>query len=361
MAQSSSRRGVLIGLGALVIVIGLVASVVLWVIGEDRRRDAVESFARAPVGCDTTLDFAETGEYFVYIERAGRLDGIRGDCDVEGAYDIGSASPDVNVTVVDPDGELVALDSAATDLEYSESGFVGSAAFTIDITKTDDHVVRVESTDDDVFVVAVGPDPNEGVVALRGGAIAAGVLGLLLGTGLVLLGARKPTAKVAAPQWAPGGTAPPPFTPGQVPQGPPVYGQQSGPPQYARPGPPPPAPPASPHGQAPPSGDGSPFAQPPPPSFGPPPPPREPSSGFARVPGQPALPGQSPATRPPAPPASPLDSASSDRTLSRAPQSLDDPVASPDRAQPGDGRPARLPDDHGDPPTGERPAPPPPN
>ncbi len=48
MAESSSRRGVLIGLGALVILAGLVAAVVLWSIGGDRRRDAVEGFARAP-------------------------------------------------------------------------------------------------------------------------------------------------------------------------------------------------------------------------------------------------------------------------------------------------------------------------
>ncbi len=98
-----------------------------------------------PVGCDTTLDFVETGEYFVFIESAGRLDGIRGDCDVEGAYDIGSATPDVDITIVDPDGQPVDLDRTVTDLEYSEAGFVGAAAFTIDIAETDDHVVRVES------------------------------------------------------------------------------------------------------------------------------------------------------------------------------------------------------------------------
>ncbi len=236
MAQSSSRRSILIGLGALAMAVGVVGAVALWTIGGERRSDAVAGFARAPVGCDTTLDFVETGEYFVFIERAGRLDGIRGDCDVEGAYDVGAVTPDADIAIVDPEGQPIALDRTVTDLEYSQGGFVGAAAFTIDITETDDHVVRVESPADEVFVVAVGRDPNEGVAALRGGAAAVGILGLLLGAGLILLGARRARVEVAAPQWAPGAAAQPsPFVPGQAPQGPPVYGQPAGPPSFGQP------------------------------------------------------------------------------------------------------------------------------
>ena len=111
---------------------------------------------------------------------------------------------------------------------------------TIDIAETNDHVVRVESTDNEVFVVAVGRDPNAGVAALRGGAAAVGILALLLGAGLILLGARRSKATIDAPQWPPGaGAPPPPFTYGPAPQGPPVYGQPVGPPPYAQPGPPP--------------------------------------------------------------------------------------------------------------------------
>ena len=69
MAASRSRRGVLIGRGALAIVVGLVTAVALWSVGDDRRTDAVNGFARAPVGCDTTLDFVETG----WIDAAAAL------------------------------------------------------------------------------------------------------------------------------------------------------------------------------------------------------------------------------------------------------------------------------------------------
>ena len=359
MAATSSRRGVLIGLGALLIVVGLVAALALWNIGEDRRRDAVEGFARAPVGCDTTLDFVETGEYFVFIETAGRLNGIRGDCDVEGAYDVGSGTPDVDITIVDPDGDLVDLDRTVTDLDYSEAGFVGGAAFTIEISETDDHVVRVESADDAVFVVAVGRDPSDGVALLRGGAAAFGMLGLLLGGVLILLGARRSNATVGSPQWAPGAVAPPtPFTAGRAPQGPPVFGQQAGPPQYSQPGPPQ-------YGQP-----------PPPPRYGQPPPPPQygqaaPSSGPFQppgppsVPGEPSLPGQpgwGHAVPPPTAPTVPQDSAASAQTSDWAPQGAENIAVPADTAPPDEDLLARFRDEReaGAPRTEERPPPPPP-
>jgi hypothetical protein len=312
MAESSSRRGLLTALGVLMIVAGLVVAVVMWTLGGNRRTDAVEGFARAPVGCDTTLDFVETGEYFVFIESAGQLDEIRGDCDIEGPYDVGSSTPDVEITIVDPDGAPVDLDRAVTMLDYDAGGFVGSAAFTIDIAQTDDHVVRVESPDDEVFVVAIGRDPDDGVAALRLGAIALGLVGLLVGAGLIVLGARSARAKVQAPQWAPGPGAPPaPFAPGQVPQGPPVYGQQAGPPQYApSPGqygqPPQPGQ----YGQAPPFGapQYGQAPQPSPPQYGQPSPPASPPQAAAPQFGQPAAPsdqGGAPQYVQPAPPPPP--------------------------------------------------------
>ena len=297
VAESASRRGWLLWFGVVVLVAGLLAAGFLWSAGNDRRRNAIEGFARAPVACDTTLDFAETGEYLVFIESAGRLNGLRGDCDVEGTYDLGSVTPAVEITVVDPDGAPVKLNPAVGGPNYSEAGFVGAAAFTIEIVETDDHVVRVESTDNEVFVIAVGRDPSEGVGLLRGAAAALAIAGLLLGGGLILLSLRRPATEVAAPPWTSGAVSQQPqFAPGQSPQGPPTFGHLAGPPQYPRAA----------------SGQLGQYAQPELSQYGRPqlsePQPPQKLSEPVSIAGQPALPGQpgwghpSPPPPPPPPP-----------------------------------------------------------
>ncbi|MGA9276444.1 hypothetical protein, partial [Ilumatobacter sp.] len=225
MTTSSRRSPRLIVLGVLLIVAGALAAVVLWGLGSARLSDDVAGFARAPVGCDTTLDFAESGEYLVFVESAGTLDGIRGDCDVVGDYDAGTQPLDPVITVVDADGEAVALEPAGTGLDYDEDGFVGTATFSIDIADATSHVIRVESPGDDLFVVAIGPDPTEGVAVLRVGGLAAGLVGILLGLAAVLFGSR-PSRRAAVSQvWSPAGAAQlGAFAPGQAPQGPPLHG-----------------------------------------------------------------------------------------------------------------------------------------
>ena len=64
-----------------------------------------------------TLDFVETGEYYVYVETASTLDEIRGDCDLQGTYDLGSISPQVDVTIIDPDGSGVDVDDTVADAD----------------------------------------------------------------------------------------------------------------------------------------------------------------------------------------------------------------------------------------------------
>lgn len=319
MASSSSRRPLLVGLGALFIMAGLAAAAVLWTSAGSRERDAVEGFARAPVGCDTTLDFVETGSYYVFLESSGTVDSVDGDCDVEGDYDVaGSRTPDVEVEIQDPDGDDLSDDldddvgDVAYDVEVDGANFVGESIFTIEIEQFNDHVIRVASDDvDETFVVALGRDPGDGVVALRGGAVAAGLVGLLAGVALVLLGVRRRTSTVATDSWNPGSPPAGPVSYGQAGtplQGPPVYGQQSGPPTYVPgqqqfpPGQPPP--PQNPgdagpviHGAGPmPYGQQSPSQPPSPPpgqsapSVLPQPPP-SPAPDQPVVPGQPWAPG----------------------------------------------------------------------
>lgn len=331
MSASSPRRGVWRALGAMCIVGGLVAAALLWNGASQRRDSAIENLARAPIGCDTTLDFIEPGEYLLFVETSGILDGVRGDCGVEGAYDIaGQGALDVEITLVDPDGADVDLDRSFGAVAYDAAGFSGTARFSIDIVTTDDHVLRAESESDGVFVVAVGRDPSEGVAALRVGAIVAGVAGLLLGLAFVLLGARKSSATVPAGPWTPG-VAPQPgaFVPGgSPPQGPPVYGQQGGPPQWGQQ-----HPPQHPPSQQPPAPYGQQQPPPPPQRFAPqPPPPRQqpPAPQFQPPAVQPDIPGQP--TLPPPPSSSPSEMTAPDTAF---------------RSQPRD-----------EPPTQERPPPP---
>ena len=53
----------------------------------ERRSDNVAAFARAPVGCDTTLDFEATGTFVLYIETSGEFDQLAGECDADRRYD----------------------------------------------------------------------------------------------------------------------------------------------------------------------------------------------------------------------------------------------------------------------------------
>lgn len=324
MSGSSSRRGLWIALGAIFIVGGLVAAVLLWTGATQRRNEAIENFARAPIGCDTTLDFIEPGEYLLFVETTGSLEEVRGNCDVEGAYDSADdRSLDVDITIADPDGGDVDIDRSFGDVSYDAGGFAGTARFSVEIEETDDHVLRAESDADEVFVVAVGRDPSEGVAAMRIGAILAGIVGLLVGLVFVLLGSRKSTATVPAGPWTPG--APPQpgtFVPGGAPpQGPPVYGQPGSPPPYGQP--PPPGQQPAPFGQPAPGQVATPPAPPqyeqapPAPVHPPPPNSPQPPAPQPNIPGQPTFPQP------------PVDPAGSAQPIEWAPQQQAPPPAGP--------------------------------
>jgi hypothetical protein len=237
MSDKSSRRRLLIGLGVALVVAGIVVPVVLLNVSKQRTSNAIEGFARAPVGCDTTLDFVESGTYVLFLEQTGTLEEVRGDCDVDGSFQ-GSSSVDPEVQITDPDGNEIDLDRADGDISYDVPDFEGTSIFTVDIAEPNDHLIRVESSDNDTFVVAVGRDPNAGASALTAAAIGSGLAGLLGGLTLVILGSRrKKVTPAGAGGWSPSapGTGPVYYgQPGQSPQGPPVYGQPGpvAPPQF---------------------------------------------------------------------------------------------------------------------------------
>jgi hypothetical protein len=245
MTERAGRRGWMLALGVLVIVGALGAAVAMWIAGADREADNVAGFARAPVGCDTTLDFESTGTFLLYVETSGRFGELTGACDAPPRYDRDADDvPAVEVTLRDPNGDVIDLDDAA-EVGYDVDGFVGTSIGEVQIESEGDHVLTVAPVGGEAFAVAVGRHPDQGVALLRFGALAAAIGGLLLGGILLVLGSRRPpvTPAPAAP-WTPDGAgwpssppgfpAPPPTTGATGPAGPRVT-----PPAPAPQGPPP--------------------------------------------------------------------------------------------------------------------------
>lgn len=261
MTERAGRRGWMLALGVLVIVGSLGAAVAMWIAGTDREADNVAGFARAPVGCDTTLDFESTGTFLLYVETSGQFGALAGACDVPSRDDRDADDvPVVEVTLRDPDGDVIDLDESV-EVDYDIDGFVGRSIGEVQIESEGDHVLTVAPVDGETFAVAVGRPPDQGVALLRWGAVAAAIGGLLLGGLLLVLGSRRPplTPAPAAP-WTPDGGGWPSSPPG-FPVPPPTTGA-TGPAGPAVP-PPMPVPPTSPPAPAPqtPSPWGPPPAQ----------------------------------------------------------------------------------------------------
>ena len=234
MATSSKRRRMVV-LGTMVVALGVVAAIALWVAGGVRRTNAIDNFARAPIGCDTTLDFADTGTYILFVETTGRLDEVRGDCAAPREYDVEDIRPAVSITMIDPDGEQLELRDVSNSVTYSTDGYVGRSELEVEIAEAADHVIRVETSEDASFAVAVGRNPDDGVALLRGGAVALGLTAVVAGLAMALAGGRERDRPPS--EWTPAQPGPPNWggTPGFVPTQPP-YRQPPPPPVSMGPG-----------------------------------------------------------------------------------------------------------------------------
>jgi hypothetical protein len=217
-AAPRSRRGLLV-IGMLVLVGGLVGAGALWLAGDARYDDNLATFARAPAGCSTTLDFERSGDFTLYAETTGRLTDIDGDCPAATEYDRDDI-PDVELTLLTDDGTVVEIAPVRGDRGYENDDFVGTAIGVVRIEETGRHVLTVPPAGD-AFAIAVGGAPDDGVALLRWGAVALAVAALLVGGALLVAGSRRPDRPAAppasfeAPGWPtgpPGFPAPPPTT-----------------------------------------------------------------------------------------------------------------------------------------------------
>lgn len=185
MSVTSARPLMVIGIVTMVITVILTA--VLLVFAQRRYDDAVRGLARAPVGCDTTLEFTSTGRFSLFIETEGVLGELVGGCDAPATYRRESERPPrVQMLLVGPAGDETPLDRAEP-VPYSSGGFSGWTHRTFEVVNEGDHVIRVTSADDG-FVVAVGRHPDDAAYPVEQAAIASAILGGLLGVVLVVWG-----------------------------------------------------------------------------------------------------------------------------------------------------------------------------
>lgn len=236
-SSPSRRTGRLVG-GVIVLACGIVAAALLWSVAGSRNDDAIRGLARAPIGCDTTLNFAEPGTYLIFAEVQGSLDDIDGTCAESGRFSTTDDDPDLRVLFVDDDGDDIGIDlPRRTDVSYSGAGAEGQSIRSFDIETAGDYTLRVQSPDEGV-AVAVGRDPSDGVSLLKNLAVLSAIVGLIGGGLLLMLGARRKdmTEAPGTQQWSSGGppTSPPgmgvPAAPGAH-----VFEPAVGPPTTLRP------------------------------------------------------------------------------------------------------------------------------
>jgi hypothetical protein len=233
-----ARRMGLVWAGIGVAVGGIVAGAVLASMASSTKEETIQKFARAPVGCTTTLEFERAATFTLFVETKGSAIDVGGDCAGNGAsYDRASSEPpQLTIDLVDEDDapmELTEFDG----FSYDTDQFRGQAVQQVTIESPGTYRLTVTSDETD-FAVAIGGDPEADSATVMAIGLAVAVVGLLAGLAMVLLGLRRrPTPPTSA---APSGVPTVP-APGWAPQ-PPAY-------QYPPAAPPPPpqaTPPAGP-------------------------------------------------------------------------------------------------------------------
>lgn len=212
-----ARKG-LVWAGAGAVVGALAVGGLSLVLTGVTRNATVEGFARAPVGCTTTLDFDTAAVFTFFVETRGRTDDLGGDCAGNGiTYDRGDDDPPrVELTLVRDDGGQMALDDH-DGTAYDTTDFAGTSVAQVTIDEPGTYRLTVASDDTD-FAIAVGRDPDADVLLVQALGAALAVLLAALGVVLLLVGLRtagappteppSPASAGGMPTWVP----PPPAT-----------------------------------------------------------------------------------------------------------------------------------------------------
>ena len=200
-----SRSGA-VAAAVFVLLAGVAGGIVMLLLANTRHDKAVEDLARAPIGCATTLDFADTGTFVLFVETKGKVGALDGDCPNANrsyAYS-GTDTPDVAIIITDSEGTEVGV-SRDRSKSYDRGIYVGESVGTVTVSEPGEYVLTASSAEAEV-VVTVGKDPADAAGSLRvGGFIAIGA-GVVVGLLMLLLAMRRgkdqpmaPAAPTAAP------------------------------------------------------------------------------------------------------------------------------------------------------------------
>ena len=240
-----------IGFGVILLIGGLVAGGVLFALSATAKNETLKKFARAPVGCTTTLQFEKKAVFTIYVETKGASLDVGGDCAGNGnSYDRGdAAAPTVRLSLVDGQDASVPM-TPSSKYSYTTPDFRGASVEQVDIQAPGVYRLTVESKDDN-FAIAIGGDPAVDSRRMRLIGAGCAAAGLLVGMTLLLLGLRRRATPDAEVEWSPTAVASSPSF--SVPPNAPVISSVPISPTSM----PPPPPPPSPHG----------FQPPPPPNM----------------------------------------------------------------------------------------------
>jgi hypothetical protein len=143
-------------------------------------QSTVSGFARAPVGCVTTIEVDEPVMLYVYVETRGRVDDI-GDCDNDDrSYEVEIES-EIAVNFVDEAGDTIPQIPIDEEVSYDLPDYAGRAIGRVVVENGERYDVVVESNGLGP-VVAIG----QRIVPVESGLAIAGAIVVMVG--VVLLG-----------------------------------------------------------------------------------------------------------------------------------------------------------------------------
>jgi len=216
------------GAAALIAGAGIVAAIVIVVLGAVDYAERIEDFDRADVPATLQVEINRPGGYSIYHEYSGAFDEV-------------TSVRDPTVTVTDPSGAAVDLDTYDSVVTYTTSDYEGEGLFTFEADEAGTYQVRGEGVAGSG--VAVGRGLGRGLSPYIWASVVVGFLGVAGGAVIaIVVGVKRGQSRRALrPLPAFSGWGPAPVWGGPGPAGPqgPVDGPGGAPPGWDGP----PAPP----------------------------------------------------------------------------------------------------------------------